>query len=132
VYVRRVYPSTFTFSLSSHRHSLLLSHFITNKNKTRKQNDFLLFLELSCVETLLDLCHFHHTGLYCHLKSKVVNIFTKVTVSSINLNIDGVPISSRSHAHPSHSQISLLLSSSLLMNDRSKCNVKTKMTKESC
>ena len=45
--------------------------------------------------------------------SKVGNILTKDVELDINLNIDGVPMTSRSHTHPSHSQTSLLLSSSL-------------------
>jgi hypothetical protein len=35
------------------------------------------------------------------------------TTLRINLNIDGVPITSRTHTHPSHSQTSRLLTSSL-------------------
>jgi hypothetical protein len=34
---------------------------------------------------------------------------------SVNLNIDGAPISSRSHTHPSYSQTSLLITSSLFL-----------------
>ncbi len=37
----------------------------------------------------------------------------KTTVLRINLNLDGTPISSKSHTHPSHSQTSRLLTSSL-------------------
>ncbi len=47
------------------------------------------------------------------LKSRVGNILAKVTTLRINLNIDGTPIPSKSHTHPSHSQTSLLLTSSL-------------------
>ena len=52
---------------------------------------------------------------YSHLESKVGNILTKTVALCINLNIDGFPIASRSHrdTHPSHSQTSLLLPSSL-------------------
>ncbi len=50
---------------------------------------------------------------YSQFKSKVGNILDKTTVLRINLNIDGVPISSRSHTHPSHSQTSRLLTLSL-------------------
>ncbi len=48
-----------------------------------------------------------------HLKSKIVNILAKVVALRITLNIDGVPLASRSHTHPSHSQTSRLLTSSL-------------------
>ncbi len=42
-----------------------------------------------------------------------VNILGKTSGLRINVNRDGTPTSSRSHTHPSHSQTSLLLSSSL-------------------
>jgi hypothetical protein len=44
---------------------------------------------------------------------KIGNIFAKVEVLRIILNIDGAPVSSRSHTHTSHSQTSILLTSSL-------------------
>jgi hypothetical protein len=47
------------------------------------------------------------------IKSKVGNILVKAAVLCINLNIDGAPIASRSYTHPSHSQTSRLLRSSL-------------------
>ena len=40
-------------------------------------------------------------------------VFDKAGVLWITLNIDGAPISSKSHTHPSHSQTSRLLTSSL-------------------
>jgi hypothetical protein len=49
------------------------------------------------------------------LESKIVNILTKTSVLHITLNIDGVPVPSRSHTHPSHSQTSRLLTSSLCL-----------------
>ena len=48
-----------------------------------------------------------------HHKSKFGNILDKVAALWIILNIDGAPVSSRSHTHPSHSQTSRLLTSSL-------------------
>ena len=50
-----------------------------------------------------------------HLKSKVDNILVKVVGLRVTLNIDGSPIASRSHTHPSHSQTSRLLTSSLIL-----------------
>ncbi len=47
------------------------------------------------------------------LKEKVGITLDKDEVLRVNLNIDGVPITSRSHTHPSHSQESCLLTSSL-------------------
>jgi hypothetical protein len=46
-------------------------------------------------------------------KSKVGNILAKAAVLRIVLNIDGEPIASKSHTHPSHSETSRLLTSSL-------------------
>ena len=58
---------------------------------------------------------FHHcrTAFAAQIKAKVGSILTKVAALRINLNIDGVPITSRTHTHPSHSQTSRLLTSSL-------------------
>ncbi len=47
------------------------------------------------------------------LKSKCDSILTKAAALRITLNIDGVPIISQTHTHPSHSQTSRLLTSSL-------------------
>jgi hypothetical protein len=43
----------------------------------------------------------------------VGNIFAKAAALRVNLNIDGAPIASRYHTHPSHSPTSRLLTSSL-------------------
>ena len=47
------------------------------------------------------------------LKSKIDHILDKGVSLRITLNIDGVPVTSRSHTHPSHSQTSRPLTSSL-------------------
>jgi hypothetical protein len=57
--------------------------------------------------------HFHHTAFTSMLKSRVGNILAKAAALRINLNLDGAPIASKSHTHPSHSQTSRLLTSSL-------------------
>jgi hypothetical protein len=57
--------------------------------------------------------HYHHTSFSSQIKSKVENIFTKTSSLRVNLNIDDTLIHSRSHTHPSHSQTSRLLTSSL-------------------
>ncbi len=57
--------------------------------------------------------HFKHVVFSSHLRSKVVNILTKVSALRITLNVDGAPVSSRSHTHPSHSQTARLLTSSM-------------------
>jgi hypothetical protein len=47
------------------------------------------------------------------LQSKVGLALTKAAALRININLDGSPIASKSHTHPSHSQTSRLLTSSL-------------------
>ena len=47
------------------------------------------------------------------LKAKVGSSLAKAAAIRVNLNIDDTPITSRSHTHPSHSQESRLLTSSL-------------------
>jgi hypothetical protein len=57
--------------------------------------------------------HFLHAAFSCMIKSRVGNILPKDVTLRINLNLDGAPITSKSHTHPSHSQTSRLLTSSL-------------------
>ncbi len=57
--------------------------------------------------------HFRRAAFSCLLKSKCGNILTKASALRVNLNLDGAPIASNSHTHPSHSQSSRLLTSAL-------------------
>ena len=57
--------------------------------------------------------HFHRVVFSSLLKSGVGNNLVKSESSRITLNLDGTPITSKSHTHPSHSQSSRLLTSSL-------------------
>jgi hypothetical protein len=57
--------------------------------------------------------HFRRAAFASQLKSRVGLTLTKSAALRINLNIDGTPITSRTHTHPSHSQTSRLLTSSL-------------------
>ena len=59
------------------------------------------------------LFHFRRAAFSAQLKSKVGLALAKAAVLRINLNLDGAPITSKSHTHPSHSQTSRLLTSSL-------------------
>jgi hypothetical protein len=59
------------------------------------------------------LFHFRRAAFSSQLKAKEGNILAKTAALSINLNIDGTPIAFKSHTHPSHSQPSHLLTSSL-------------------
>ncbi len=67
------------------------------------------------MQHIQDLFRFRRTAFFSQLESKVYNILTrlKVTTLRINRNIDGVTIASHTHTHPSHSQTSRLLSTSL-------------------
>jgi hypothetical protein len=60
--------------------------------------------------------HYRHAAFSSILKSRVGNILTKVEVLRINLNLDGTSIVSKSHTHPSNSQTSRLLTSSLSLD----------------
>jgi hypothetical protein len=57
--------------------------------------------------------HFRRTAFSSGLKCKVGLVLAKPAALLINLNLDGAPISSKSHTHPSHSKTSRLLTSSL-------------------
>ncbi len=56
--------------------------------------------------------HFRRAAFSSQIKSRVGNILAKAAALRITLNIDGEPIASKSHTHPSHSQTSRLLTSS--------------------
>jgi hypothetical protein len=53
--------------------------------------------------------HFRRATVLNQLKSKCGLILTKAAVLRVTLNLDGAPIASNSHTHPSHSQTSRLL-----------------------
>jgi hypothetical protein len=56
------------------------------------------------------LFHFRHAAYCDQLKSKLGgNLLDKTEALRINLNLDGAPIASKSHTHPSLSQTSRLL-----------------------
>jgi hypothetical protein len=57
--------------------------------------------------------HYRRAAFSSMLKFWVGNILAKAAALRINLNIDGSPITSKSHTHPSHSRTSRLLTSSL-------------------
>jgi len=57
--------------------------------------------------------HLRRAAVSAQLKSKVGLALAKAAALRITLNLDGAPIISRTHTHPSHSQTSRLLTSSL-------------------
>jgi hypothetical protein len=62
---------------------------------------------------VVDTPSFRRAAFSAQLKSKVGLTLDKVTALRITLNLDGSPITSKSHTHPSYSQTSRLLTSSL-------------------
>ena len=63
-----------------------------------------------------DLYHYKRVVFSSQLRSKVVNILAKSAGLRITLNVDGAPVASRSHTHPSHSQTPRLLTSSMSLD----------------
>jgi hypothetical protein len=57
--------------------------------------------------------HFRRASFSQELNGKVGLTLGKTEDLRINLNLDGSPITSKSHTHPSHSQTSRLLTSPL-------------------
>jgi hypothetical protein len=57
--------------------------------------------------------HFRRAAFSSGIKSKVGLALAKAAALRIVLNLDGAPIASKSHTHPSHSKTSRLLTSSL-------------------
>jgi hypothetical protein len=57
--------------------------------------------------------HFKRAAFSSQVRVKVVNILTKSEVLRITLNVDGAPVTTRSHTHPSHSQTARLLTSAM-------------------
>jgi hypothetical protein len=52
--------------------------------------------------------HFRRAAFSSQLKAKVGLALAKAVALRITLNLDGAPITSKSHTHPSHSQTSRL------------------------
>ena len=57
--------------------------------------------------------HFRRAAVLNQLKSKCGLLLAKAVALRVTLNLDGAPIASNSHTHPSYSQTSRLLTSSL-------------------
>ena len=79
-----------------------------------KLTDFLQLQEFSLRNQIVDFStSAAHRFLFLCAKAKVGSSLAKTAYLRINLNIDGAPITSRTHTHPSHSKTSRLLTSSL-------------------
>ena len=83
--------------------------------QTHRETDRFLVSSGVCDRVQLEQSSFHFRSVVfsSEFKFKVGHILVKAVVLRINLNIDDVPIASRSHTHPSHTQNSLILTSSL-------------------
>jgi hypothetical protein len=83
--------------------------------QTHRETD--LFFAVSGVQSAQSnmggFFHLHRAAFSSILKSRVGHIMAKASVLRVNLNLDGTSIASSSHTHPSHSQTSRLLTSSL-------------------
>ncbi len=99
-FMRRV--SLLVYSLSLHRHSYIGFILAFASSIHNKQQYFMSV-------------HFRRAAFAQQLKSRVVLTLTKAAAATIRitLNLDGMTFTSESHTHPSHSETSRLLTSSL-------------------
>ncbi len=67
-----------------------------------KLTDFFAVSGVPFAHSTSGLFHFRHLGTSSQVKSGVDNILAKVPALRITLNLDGTPITSKSHTHPSH------------------------------
>jgi hypothetical protein len=81
----------------------------------RETDRFFAASGVQLAQTDRDMFHFRRAAFSAQLKSKVGLALAKAAVLRITLNLDGAPITSKSHTHPSHSQNSRLLTSSLCL-----------------
>ncbi len=72
-----------------------------------KLTAFLQFQEFSLRILPVGLFHFPRTAFSSDLKSRVDNILPKTATLRVrvNVNLDGAPITSRTHTHQSHTQL---------------------------
>jgi hypothetical protein len=75
----------------------------------RETDRFFAASGVQLAQTQRGMFHFRRAAFSVHLKAKVDSTLAKAAALRINLNIDGAPITSRTHTHPSHSQTSRLL-----------------------
>jgi hypothetical protein len=106
-------PPVSAFSLSLYRHPFLYTLFIAHDRAHRETDGFFAASGVQSAQSDRGQFHFRRAAFLEQLKSKVGLVLVKAAALRINLNLDGVPIASKSHTHPSHSQTSRLLTSSL-------------------
>jgi hypothetical protein len=82
--------------------------------QTHRETDrFFATSGVQVVQPDRDQFHFRRSAFSTQLKRKVVLSLGTAADLRITLNLDGSPITSKSHTHPSHSKTSRLLTSSL-------------------
>jgi hypothetical protein len=82
--------------------------------QTHRETDrFFTASGVQSAQSSSEFFHFRRAAFLQQIKSKVDLVLAKTVVLRVVLNLDGVPIASKSHSHPSHSQTSRLLTSSL-------------------
>ena len=82
--------------------------------QTHRETDrFFSTSGVQLAQTQRGMFHYRRAAFSSTLKSRVGNILAKAAALRITLNLDGAPIISKSHTHPSRSQTSRLLTSSL-------------------
>jgi len=86
----------------------LHSEFVRLLQAHRETDRFFAGSGVQFSQTQRDMFHFRCAAFSAHLKAKVGSTLAKVEALRIILNIDGSPITSRTHTHPSHSQTSRL------------------------
>jgi hypothetical protein len=79
----------------------------------RQTDHFFAASGVQLAQSTSGLFHFRRAAFSANLKAKVGSTLAKAAALRITLNIDGAPSISRTHTHPSHSQISRLLTFSL-------------------
>ncbi len=67
-------------------------------------------------QTDCGIFHYRRAAFSSMLKSRVGNIIAKAVALRVTLNLDGAPITSKSHTHLLHSQSSRLLTSSISLD----------------
>ena len=79
----------------------------------RETDRFFAASGVQLAQTDCGIFNYRRAAFSSMLKSRVGNILAKAAALRVTLNLDGAPIISNSHTHPSHSQTSRLLTSSL-------------------
>jgi hypothetical protein len=110
-------PSAVSFvpaiaSTSGRLHSEFVRHLFLRAH--RETERFFAASGVQLAQTDRGMFHFRRAAFSQQLKSKVGLALAKAAALRITLNLDGAPITSKSHTHPSHSQTSRLVSINLV------------------